>query len=152
MEIGGRHIKDVDSVGEDEDCVEGYKRTILNEGHITRDTDATSRGVITTITLMFRTIPQKNTLDRLGSQLSPFARCKQDITCATKNPEMIIVRRYTKKNLTRAFASKFGGRLLINTINSSRDNFSPKNDKKDAMRSVRAVNIRWRCFRSATPF
>ena len=23
MEIGGRHIKDVDSVGEDEDCIEG---------------------------------------------------------------------------------------------------------------------------------
>ena len=76
--MGGRVIKE---------------RTVLNKGHIARDKDAMSRGVITTITLMFRTIPQKNTLDRLGSQLSPFARCKQDITCATKNPEMIIVRR-----------------------------------------------------------
>jgi len=39
---------------------------------------------------------------------------------------MVIVRRYTKKNLTRTFASKFGGRLPINKINSSRDSFSPK--------------------------
>ena len=37
---------------------------------------------------------------------------------------MVIVRRYTKKNLTRTFASKFGGRLPINKISSSRDNFS----------------------------
>jgi len=39
---------------------------------------------------------------------------------------MVIVRRYTKKNLTRTFTSKFGGRLPINKINSSRDSFSPK--------------------------
>jgi len=60
MEIGGRHIKDVDSVGEDEDCVEGYKRrTILNEGHITRDTDATRRRIIAAISFMLRTITKK---------------------------------------------------------------------------------------------
>jgi len=39
---------------------------------------------------------------------------------------MVIVRWYTKKNLTRTFSIKFGGRLPINKINSSRDSFSPK--------------------------
>jgi len=39
---------------------------------------------------------------------------------------VIIVGRYTKKNLTGTFASKFGGRLPMNKINSSGYSFSPK--------------------------
>jgi hypothetical protein len=39
------------------------ERTIFNESDITRYTSMMRRGVITTITLMLRTIPQKNTLN-----------------------------------------------------------------------------------------
>ena len=109
MEIGGRHIKDVDSVGEDEDCVEGYKRrTILNEGHITRDTDATRRRIIAVITFMLRTITQKNILNRLCRQLGTFTRSKQNIACTSKNSEMVIVRRSAKKYLTGTFIRQLG--------------------------------------------
>lgn len=84
------------------------ERTVLNKGHITIDTYATRRRIIAAITFMLRTIPQKNTLNRLRSQLSTFTRSKQNIACTSKNSEMIIAGRGTKKYLARTFVRQFG--------------------------------------------
>jgi hypothetical protein len=43
------------------------ERMVLNKGHITRDMYATRRRIITVITFMLRTIPQKNTLQIVQS-------------------------------------------------------------------------------------
>jgi hypothetical protein len=77
------------------------ERTVLNKCDITRDTYATSGRIITTITLMLRTISQKNTFNRLSRQLGSLTRCKQNIASTSENPKMIIVRRSTKKDFTR---------------------------------------------------
>jgi len=84
------------------------ERMILNKGHITRDTDATRRRIIAAITFMLRTITQKNTFNRLCRQLCTFTRSKQNITCTSKNSEMVIVRRSAKKYLTMTFNRQLG--------------------------------------------
>jgi hypothetical protein len=102
------------------------ERTILNKGYITRYMYATRRWIITPITFMLKTIPQKNTLNRLCGQLSTLTRCKQNIACAPKNSKMIIARRRTKKYLTRTFVGQFGRWLSIDEIDCSRNSFTPK--------------------------
>jgi hypothetical protein len=64
--------------------------------------------VIASITLMLRTIPQKNTLNRLCSQFSALMRGKQNIACASKNTKMVIARRSTIKYFTRALVEQLG--------------------------------------------
>ena len=68
----------------------------------------TGRRVIASITFMLRTIPQKDTLNRLSGQLGPLTRGKQNIACTSEDSEMIIVWRSTKKYFTRTFAKQFG--------------------------------------------
>ena len=102
------------------------ERAILIKGHITRNTHTTRGRIITTITLMFKTIPQKHALNWLSSQLSPLTRCKQDITSATKNSKMIIARWSTKKNFTKTFSRQCGRRLSIYEISSGRNSLTPK--------------------------
>jgi len=84
------------------------ERTVLNKCHITRDTHATRRRIIAAITFMFRTIPQKNTLNRLSSQFSALTRGKQNIADTSKNSKVVIVGRLTKEDFPRALARQLG--------------------------------------------
>jgi hypothetical protein len=83
------------------------ERMVLNKGHITGDIYATRRRIIAVITFMLRTIPQKDTLNRLCSQFSTFTRSKQNIACTSQNSKMIITGRGTKKYLTTTFVRQF---------------------------------------------
>jgi hypothetical protein len=67
----------------------------------------TGRRVIASITLMLRTIPQKNTLNRLCSQFSALTRGKQNIACASKNTKMTIARS-TIKYYTTTLVGQLG--------------------------------------------
>jgi hypothetical protein len=91
-----------------------------------RYTYAMRRWIITPITFVLKTIPQKNILNRLCGQLSMLTRCNLNIACASKNSEMIIARRCTKKYLSRAFTRQFGRWLSIDEIDCSRNSFTPK--------------------------
>ena len=69
---------------------------------------------------------QKHTLSWLSSQLCPLTRGKQDITCASKNPKMVIARWNTKQHLTRTFSRQFGWWLSIYEIYCSGNSITPK--------------------------
>ena len=73
------------------------EKTVLSKCHITRDMHATRRRIIVAITFMLRTIPQKNTLNRLSSQFSALTRGKQNIADTSKNSKVVIVGRLTKR-------------------------------------------------------
>ena len=80
---------------------------VLNKINIIRDVYTMGRRVIASITLMLRTISQKNTLNRLCSQFSALMRGKQNIACASKNAKMVIARS-TIKYFTRASVRQLG--------------------------------------------
>ena len=98
----------------------------LIERDITGDANTMSNKIITTITLMLKTITQKNTGDRLGSELCSLLRGKQNKTTTTKHTKMIVAGRGAMKTLTRATITKTRRRLKVDEINSSADSISPE--------------------------
>ena len=93
---------------------------------ITRDANATSNRVITTITLMLEAITKEHTRDRLSCEFCLLPRGEQNKTATAKHTKMIIARRGAMKTLTRAAIMKMRGRLEVNEINSGADSISPE--------------------------
>ena len=83
------------------------------------------RRIIAAVTFMLRTIPQKNTLNRLSCQLSSLTRCKKNIACKAKDLKMIITRS-AKENFTWELVRQFGRGLSVNKVDNCGDGLAPK--------------------------
>ena len=60
-------------------------RTRLVKGHITRDAQATTHRIPTSIALVLITVTKENTLNRLSSQFGAFSGGKKNIADAAKH-------------------------------------------------------------------
>ena len=98
----------------------------LIERDITRNANTTSNGVIATITLMIKTLTQKNTRNGLSGELCSLPRGEQNKAATTKNTNMIIAKRSAMETLTRATITKTRGRLQVNEVNNSADSVNPE--------------------------
>jgi hypothetical protein len=99
---------------------------VFKESDITREANTPSRGVITAVALMLKTVTKKDTLNRLSCQFGGLSRRKENITCATKDTKMSIFRRRAVQDFSRTFPLETSGGLKVDEINSSRNSFSPK--------------------------
>jgi hypothetical protein len=62
-------------------------RPRLIKGDIPRNPHSTSNRVIAVITLMFRTVPKEDTLNRLSSDFGALMRWKKDVTDTQSNKD-----------------------------------------------------------------
>jgi hypothetical protein len=75
------------------------KRTRLIKMNIPRDPHTTSNRIPTPIALMFSTVAQENTLNRLRSQFGAFTRSKKNIAQTSKKTKTGVIRWMSKKTL-----------------------------------------------------
>jgi tRNA-dihydrouridine synthase len=100
-------------------------RSRLIKGDILRNPHPTSNRVIAAITLMFRTIPKEDTLNRLSSEFGALMRWKKDVTDTSKATKMAKEGGVPKKLIGSA-ALENSRALAIYEKNSRRNRLSPE--------------------------
>ena len=101
-------------------------RTRIVKSHITRDAQATTYRIPTSIALVLIAIAKEDTLNRLSSQFGAFSGGKKNIAYTSKHTKSGLVGRATSETLHRNTTLKSSRWLNVDEIGGCGNSLSPK--------------------------